>query len=167
MKHFANLLTVCRIICSLWMIRIPVCSPEFYITYLFCGFSDIADGFVARMTGTQTSFGAKLDSSADLIFVESAFIKLLPVISLPTWLRYLTGIILVIKAANLILSFVCHRRILYEHTFLNKLTGFLLFLLPLTMSFIDTAFYAAVICAAAFPAAIQEGYLIRIGKEHN
>ena len=167
MKYFANLLTVCRIGCSLWMVRLPVFSPEFYITYLFCGFSDIADGFVARITGTQTSFGTKLDSSADLIFVVSAFIKLLPVISLPTWLRYLTGIILVIKAANLILSFVCHRRILYEHTFLNKLTGFLLFLLPLTMSFVDSTIYAAVICAAAFPAAIQEGYLIRIGKEYN
>ena len=167
MKYFANLLTVCRIVCSLWMVRLPVFSPEFYITYLFCGFSDIADGFVARMTGTQTSFGAKLDSSADLIFAVSAFIKLLPVISLPAWLRYVTGIILVIKAANLIISYVCHRRILYEHTVLNKLTGFLLFLLPLTMSFMDTAFHAAVICAAAFPAAIQEGYLIRIGKEHN
>ena len=167
MKYFANLLTVCRIICSLWMIRLPVCSPEFYITYLFCGFSDISDGIVARKTGTQTSFGAKLDSFADFIFVVSAFIKLLPVISLPTWLRYLTGIILVIKAANLVISFACHRRILYEHTFLNKLTGLLLFLLPLTMSFMDTAFHAAVICAAAFPAAIQEGYLIRIGKEHN
>ena len=162
MKYFANLLTVCRIVCSLWMVRLPVFSPEFYITYLFCGFSDIADGFVARITGTQTSFGAKLDSSADLVFVVSAFIKLLPVISLPTWLRYLTSSILVIKAAKLILSFVCHRRILYEHTILNKLTGFLLFLLPLTMSFVDTTIYADVICAAAFPAAIQEGYLIRI-----
>lgn len=167
MKYLANLLTVCRIVCSLWIIHTPAFSPEFYTTYLFCGFSDIADGIVARKTGTQSSLGAKLDSFADLIFAASAFIKLLPVISLPTWLRYLTGIILVIKAANLIISFVCHRRILYEHTFLNKLTGFLLFLLPLTMSFIDNTFNAAVICAVAFPAAIQEGYLIRIGKEHN
>lgn len=167
MKHFANLLTVCRILCSLWMIHLPAFSPEFYITYLFCGFSDIADGIVARKTGTQTSFGAKLDSFADFIFVVSAFIKLLPVISLPTWLWYLIGIILVIKAANLVIGFVYHRQILYEHTFLNKITGLLLFLLPLTMSFMDTTLNAAVVCAAALPAAIQEGYLIRIGKEHN
>ena len=83
MKHLANLLTVCRIFCSLWMIRFPVFSQEFYTSYLFCGFSDIADGIVARKTGTQSPFGAKLDSIADLIFVASAFIKLLPEISLP------------------------------------------------------------------------------------
>ena len=149
------------------MIHLPAFSPKFYITYLFCGFSDIADGIVARKTGTQTSLGAMLDSSADFIFVVSAFIKLLPEISLPAWLWHLTGIIMVIKAANLVIGFVYHRRILYEHTFLNKLTGLLLFLMPLTISFIDTTLNAAVICAAALPAAIQEGYLIRIGKEHS
>ena len=149
------------------MIQLPVFSPEFYTAYLFCGFSDAADGFVARKTGTQTPLGAKLDSSADLIFVSSAFIKLLPVISLPAWLWCLTGVIMVIKVSNLIMGFVYHRRILFEHTFLNKLTGFLLFLLPLTMSSLSPPIHAAVICTAALPAAIQEGYLIRIGKEHN
>ena len=86
MKHLANFITICRIFCSLWMIRLPVFSPEFYVAYLFCGFSDIADGIVARKTGTQSSLGAKLDSIADLIFVASSFIKLLPEISLPPWL---------------------------------------------------------------------------------
>lgn len=167
MKYFANFLTVCRILCSLWMIYLPAFSSEFYITYLFCGFTDIADGIVARKTGTQTSFGAKLDSFADFIFVLSAFIKLLPVISFPTWLWYLIGIIMVIKAANLIMGFVYHRRILFEHTFLNKLTGLLLFLLPLTMSFMDTTLTSAVICTIALPAAIQESYLIRIGEERS
>lgn len=167
MKYFANFLTVCRILCSLWMIRFPAFSPEFYATYLFCGFSDIADGIVARRTGTQSSFGAKLDSSADLVFVVSAFIKLLPVISLPAWLWYLTGIIMVIKVANLVIGFVYHRRILFEHTFLNKLTGLLLFLFPLTISFMDTTLNASIICAAALSAAIQEGYLIRIEKIYN
>lgn len=167
MKHFANFLTVCRMLCSIWMIHLATFSPEFYTAYLFCGFSDAADGFVARKTGTQSAFGAKLDSSADLVFVASAFIKLLPVISLPTWLWYLIGIIMVIKAANLAIGYVYHRQILFEHTFPNKLTGLLLFLLPLTMSFMDTTISAAVVCAAALPAAIQEGFLIRIGKEHN
>lgn len=167
MKYFANFLTVCRMLCSLWMIHFPAFSPEFYTTYLFCGFSDIANGIVARKTGTQTYLGAKLDSYADLMFMISAFIKLLPEISLSPWVWYLTGIIMIIKVANLVMGFVYHRRILFEHTFLNKLTGFLLFLLPLTMSFMDATISVAAICAAALPAAIQEGYLIRIGKEHN
>ena len=167
MKHFANFLTVCRIFCSLWLIRLPVFSPEFYAAYLFCGFSDIADGIVARKTETQTSFGAKLDSSADLIFLASSFIKLLPEISLPPWLWYLTGSIMAIKAANLVIGYVYHGRILFEHTVLNKLTGFLLFLLPLTLSSLNPTVSTAVICITALSAAIQEGYLIRIGKVYN
>ena len=149
------------------MIRLPVFSREFYTIYLFCGFSDIADGIVARKTGTQSSLGAKLDSIADLIFVVSAFIKLLPEISLPPWLCYLTGSIIVIKAANLVIGYVYHRQILFEHTFLNKLTGLLLFLLPLTLSSMNPTASTAVICITALSAAIQEGYLIRIGKVHN
>jgi CDP-diacylglycerol--glycerol-3-phosphate 3-phosphatidyltransferase len=149
------------------MIRFPVFSQEFYTSYLFCGFSDIADGIVARKTGTQSSLGAKLDSIADLIFVVSAFIKLLPEISLPPWLWYLTGSIMVIKAANLVIGYVYHRQILFEHTVLNKLTGLLLFLLPLTLSSLNPTVSTAVICITALSAAIQEGYLIRIGKVYN
>ena len=167
MKHLANFLTVCRIFCSLWIIRFPVFSQEFYTSYLFCGFSDIADGIVARKTGTQSPFGAKLDSIADLIFVVSAFIKLLPEISLPPWLWYLTGSIMVIKVANLVVGYVYHGRILFEHTVLNKLTGFLLFLLPLTLSSLNSTVSTAVICITALSAAIQEGYLIHIGKVYN
>ena len=117
MKCVANFLTALRILCSLWMIRFPALSLEFYTIYLFCGVTDIADGIVARKTGTQTSFGAKLDSFADLVFVISAFLKLLPVILLPGWLWFLTGIILVIKAANLVIGFIYHRQILFEHPY--------------------------------------------------
>ena len=47
-----------------------------------------------------------------------------------------------------------------EHTVLNKATGLLMFLLPLTISFVDIEFGAAVVCAAATAAAVQEGYRI-------
>ena len=43
---------------------------------------------------------------------------------------------------------------------MNKLTGGMLFVLPLTLAFIDLRYSAAVVCMVATIAAIQEGYLI-------
>ncbi len=46
------------------------------------------------------------------------------------------------------------------HSIMNKVTGGLLFVFPLTLSFIDLRYSAAVVCVAATAAAIHEGYLI-------
>ena len=46
------------------------------------------------------------------------------------------------------------------HTIANKATGLCLFLLPLTMSFVDLRYTAPVVCIIATIAAIQEGYYI-------
>ena len=44
---------------------------------------------------------------------------------------------------------------------MNKVTGLLLFLLPLTVTVIDLKYSGAFVSAAATAAAIQEGYLIK------
>ena len=43
---------------------------------------------------------------------------------------------------------------------MNKATGALLFLLPLTVSCIDLRYTAPIVCAVATFAALQEGHLI-------
>ena len=47
------------------------------------------------------------------------------------------GIIAVIKGVNIILGFVIRKKIVGKHTVMNKITGFLLFVFPFTLSFID------------------------------
>lgn len=44
-------------------------STPFYILYMICGLSDVLDGIIARKTNTASSFGARLDTIADFIFV--------------------------------------------------------------------------------------------------
>ena len=73
-KHLANALTLCRILCSIWMWFCPVFSMPFYAAYLLGGFTDMIDGTIARITGSATAFGEKLDSIADLMFAAVAFI---------------------------------------------------------------------------------------------
>ena len=161
----ANIVTGCRILCSIGMLFFPAFSLGFFILYLICGLTDMVDGTIARKTNTASEFGAKLDSTADFIFVAAALLKILPVLAISCWLwSWILGIALV-KIANVISGFVREKRFMVEHTILNKMTGFLLFLLPLTVLFIERKYSAAVVCFVATFAAIQEGYYIWTGRE--
>ena len=164
-KYLANIITLFRIVCSIWLLLLPVFSIRFYVVYLFCGFTDMIDGAIARKTHSVTEFGSKLDSVADLIFVVVAFVKLLPVISLPNWLWVWIAIIALIKVANILFGWISAKRLVIEHTLMNKITGFVLFLLPLTLSFIELKYSAVVVCAVATMSAIQEGKYIKMNDE--
>ena len=164
-KQMANLITGCRILCSVGLLWFPVFSSGFLAAYLLCGLSDMVDGTVARKTGAASAFGARLDSAADLIFVACAAVKLLPALELPLWLWAWALLILILKAVNLGIGFAREKRWLVFHTAWNKRAGFLLFLWPLTLSFLPPACSAAAVCCAATIAAVQEGWLIRAGRE--
>ena len=69
--------------------------------------------------------------------------------------------IAVIKAINLVSGYVIRKEIVVLHTVMNKVTGILLFILPLTLHFIDLKYSGVVVSAAATFAAIQEGHIIR------
>jgi len=51
------------------------------------------------------------------------------------------------------------------HSVMNKATGVLLFLLPLTILVFPLKYSAIVVCAVATFAAIQEGHFIRTERE--
>ena len=159
-KHIANILTGCRILGSILLLFFPAFSLAFYIVYLFCGFSDMIDGTVARKTNSTSQFGSQLDTIADLVFVVVAIFKLLPVIHLPGWLWFWSGVITVIKISNIIWGFVSKKRFIALHTIMNKVTGLLLFLLPLTTAFCDLNYIAIAVCSIATLSAIQEGFYI-------
>ena len=60
-------------------------------------------------------------------------------------------------------GYVMQKRFVALHTPMNKATGVLLFLLPLTLSLIELKYSAAPVCAVATFAAVQEGHFIRTG----
>ena len=161
----ANLITSCRILLSLLLLFFPALSPGFYGLYLAAGLSDMLDGFVARRTNSASPLGAKLDSIADLLFLAVCLMKLLPVLALPVWLWVWVGLIALLRLANVVSAFVCRKKLVLLHTRANKLTGALLFLLPLSLGFLDISCTAVPLCALASFAAIQEGHFIRTGRD--
>lgn len=161
----ANIITYIRIICSIILLFCPVFSPTFYALYIAAGVSDMLDGAIARKTSTVSEFGSKLDTVADFVMVTLCLIKLLPVIHIPTWLLIWIIMIAVIKAVNLISGYVTRKKIVVLHTIMNKVTGILLFVLPLTLKIIDLKYSGAIAGAVATFAAIQEGHMIRTKKQ--
>lgn len=122
------------------------------------------DGTVARKTNTVSEFGSKLDTFADFVFVAVCFIRLIPILDIPVWLWVWIGIIAVIKIINVVFGFVIHKKLVAEHTVMNKVTGLLLFIFPLTLAYFDLKYSGTVICAVATFSAIQEGRFIRIRR---
>ena len=161
----ANTITFFRIAASIVLLSCPVFSPAFYVFYIAAGLSDMLDGFVARKTDTVSKLGARLDTIADFVFVVACLIKLLPVLRIPAWLYIWIGIIALIKVVNIISGFIVQKRFVTVHSVMNKATGALLFLLPLTISTVPVKTSVIVVCAAATFAAIQEGHFIRTGRE--
>jgi len=159
-KKLANIITLCRILGSIGMLFFSAFSVCFYGLYLFCGFTDMIDGTIARITKSAGKFGAMLDSMADIAFASAAFLKVLPAIHIQEYLWIWIAAIAVLRICNCLLAFVRWKKILFLHTLANKLTGLALFLLPLSLPFVNLQFSAAAVCALATFAAIQEGYCI-------
>ena len=164
-KQIANIITGFRILGTIVLLFFPVFSLEFYVTYLFCGFSDMIDGVVARKTNSNSSFGAKFDTVADLVFMIGVCCKLLPEIHIPQWVWVWIIVIAIVKLSNIIWGLVRRKSLISVHSILNKVTGLILFFLPLTMQFLDPKYSFPAICLIATIAAVQEGYYLRTGRE--
>ena len=157
----ANIITGFRVLISIALLFCPVFSPVFYVLYLIAGLADMIDGTIARRTNTVSEFGARFDTAADFVFVVVCLIKFLPVISMPIWLCVWIVIIALIKIINIISGYIAQRRLVAVHSVMNKVTGVLLFILPLTFFIISLEYSALPVCLVATFAVVQEGHIIR------
>ncbi len=164
-KQLANIITISRIIGSIGLLCCPVFSVCFYAVYLFCGYTDIIDGAIARKSKTVSEFGARLDTVADIVFVAVCFVKILPLIHLPVGIWIWITMIATIKIGNILFWVFLGKGFISLHTVLNKATGFLLFLLPFTIGFIEPMYSSVIVCSVATISAMNEVYYTRMGRE--
>lgn len=160
----ANIITGVRILCAIAMLFCRPYSTAFYVLYITAGISDMMDGAVARKTKTCSEFGARLDTVADFTFVVVCLIKLLSTLVIPVWLSIWIAVIALVKVSNIVTGYVMRKRFVAVHSVMNKVTGILLFILPLTLRALNLNYSGVVVCAAATLAAMQEGHYIRTGR---
>lgn len=157
----ANIITGIRIVCSFALLFFSALSIPFFVIYLIAGFSDMIDGSIARKLGTDSKLGERLDSIADMVFVTVAAIKLLPILDVPKGIIIWIGIIAFIKVINIAFGLIKLDQFITVHSIANKVTGALLFALPLTIEIVPLQYSICLVCLIATFAAIQEGHIIR------
>ena len=167
MKNTANYISVSRIIMSIMLFATKAFSIPFYIIYIYCGISDMIDGFIARKSKNDSVIGAMLDSVSDMIFVIAAMIKILPILNLTNGIIIWIVFIVFIKIVNVACSYIYYKKIVLPHTVANKITGFILFTAPFIIVNANPIIFEIIICSIATFAAVQEGHYIRTGWVHS
>jgi len=138
MKYSPNCITFTRIILSTVLLFFEPFSILFYILFLLCGITDILDGFLARKIKAESIFGEQLDSIADIFFFVVSAIKVLSVFALNRVIIIWSVIIAILKVANIVINSRHKKRFSINHLRTNKITGLLLFLLPLWLGFANS-----------------------------
>ncbi len=153
-----NLLTVFRIVGSVFLIFIRYDTAAFFILYSLCGISDALDGFVARRTTGATPLGSMLDSIADLTFYSAMCYKIFPILTslLPTWLWIMTFTVVFVRILAYAAAAIRFKRFASIHTYLNKATGIMLFVMPYMLKTPADLMYCIVSCCVAAASSSEE-----------
>lgn len=156
MKKIPNIITISRMILSIVILFTSPNSILFIGLYITCGLSDIADGLIARRFSLESALGAKLDSISDMIFVAVVFFKLLPLIKVSQFILFWIILIAMIRLTSLLIVKLKFRSFGVLHTYLNKLTGITLFLIPIAYHVVEEDVFASIICIIGSIAALEE-----------
>lgn len=154
----ADTCTSIRIVFSFVLLILPIASNRFLVTYTIIGLTDVLDGWLARKAGTASEFGAKLDSIADLLFYGILLLRLFPCLweSLPAAVWYVVAVILFVRVLAYTTAAVKYHRFASLHTWLNKLTGGVVFLLPYVLAVSTGIAYSWAVCFLALAASLEE-----------
>lgn len=157
-NQIANCITSLRIVGTFSLLFTESFSMPFYVIYTLCGVTDILDGFVARLTKSTSEFGAKLDSVADLFFYAIMIIKGFPTLweRLPLWVWYIALAAALIRIASYAIAAVKYKRFASLHTYMNKLTGIVIFTVPYFVLFGGLTAVCTAVCIIALLAGGEE-----------
>ncbi len=164
-NNLPNIITSLRIVLSIAMLLTGPLSPAFFMLYLLCGASDVADGMIARRMGSTSSLGATLDSVADFIFSGVMLVVFIPLMDWSWWLLCWVASIAAVRLTSLGVGFLKYRAPAFLHTYANKATGLALFLFPLGVWLLGQQTTAVIICVIASISAAEELFITLTAKK--
>jgi len=127
------------------------------VLYLIASLSDVLDGFVARKMHIQSKLGSKLDTFSDIVFFVVFIIKIWSLLHIQLWEIITLTFIILIKISSIIINRIkTHSYIVDNHSIINKITGILLFLLPISINLSFDKYYIYSLLLFATIASINE-----------
>lgn len=171
-KHWltvANIITFLRIIGTIILFTLRPFTASFFWVYSLTGLTDVLDGLIARKTKTVSDFGARLDSIADLLFYAVILIRVFPYLlnRLPNDIWYAVAILFCIRISSYIIAGIKYRIFASLHTYLNKLTGIAVFLIPFLLVTDYVEAFCWIVCAFSVLASLEELVIHIRSKEYN
>jgi CDP-diacylglycerol--glycerol-3-phosphate 3-phosphatidyltransferase len=127
--------------------------------------TDIFDGFIARKAAATSNLGEKLDSAADLVMTGVVFLMLYNKINLSEEIIIWIVSIAALRFVSVITALIKYKRFVILHSYSNKASGMLLFLIPLVFSYIEAGALINIVCLVASISALEELIIHLTSKE--
>lgn len=155
-RNLANIVSGSRIAASIVLFFFSAITNAFIWIYIFCGFTDLIDGPIARKTGSTSILGASLDTAGDVL-TYVALAKILFVQSLlPLWILLWFGATVIGFIASAFISKKRHGKFYFVHSLFGKILGVSLFTLPFSLRIFNQSILCiAFICAVSSIAAVE------------
>lgn len=168
-KNLPNIISSFRIVGTACLLLMKPLSALFLVIYTLTGLSDVLDGAIARRYGTTSELGARLDSIADLLFYTLILIRILPVmwVTLPKRIWLMVGAVLAVRITAYIVAAVRYKRFSSMHTYMNKLTGFMVFGVPYAIISPVAVPYCWCVVAVAMLSSLEEFIIHVSSKEYD
>ena len=115
----------------------------------------------------ESAFGAKLDSIADVIFLSAVIIVLVPIIKISSWVWICAVVVAFIRILSYLIGLKKFCTFTSLHTYANKLTGLLLFVIPVFYVIFNFNITAIIVSISAVLSSIEELIIIISTKELN
>ena len=148
-KHLANIISLSRVAGAIALFFFNEISTAFLIIYVLCGITDLIDGPIARKTNSTSPLGATLDTVGDvatyLALTKVLIIKKLVAGWILAWILS-AGVLFGVGA---LISKRRFGKLYLPHTYLGKIFGGAVFVLPLAMQFMPGYVWMSVICSIA------------------
>lgn len=168
-KNLPNAISSVRIACTAWLLFMEPLSSLFMIIYLITGVTDVLDGAIARRYGTTSEVGARLDSIADILFYTLILIRIFPVlwVTLPKKIWVMVGAVIGVRLIAYLIFAVKNHRFASMHTYLNKVTGLLVFGVVLFIRTPIAVPYCWLVCTVGMLSSLEELTIHLTSKEYD
>ena len=155
-KKIPNIISTLRIVLSLLILAVKPFGLSFFVLYMLCGISDVLDGWIARKFDLVSRQGQLLDSIADTVMVAILLFIFFSSFYLPLHFIYWIAIICICRLSSFIVGFIKYCQLAFLHTYANKITGVLLFCLPILYHIIGLNATLIILCFVASASSIEE-----------
>lgn len=131
-------------------------SWVFWLVYLYCGVSDILDGYVARKWQQQSDLGSQLDSVADVLFFVVIAVLCIFNISFSKYIWFWIGFIICIRIVTYSIGYIKYHVFCAIHTNANKVMGLLLFCIPIWIVLFGDDVISSILLIVAIYSSLEE-----------